>query len=152
MRILLVDDELHSREGLRDSLAREGHLVETASDGWQAIQKVKHGRFQVAIVDLDLPQSLGVALTGWDFARIFHAYNSGLSIIMMAVEDWRSQPRQVGELGVVEILEKPISPARLKALLRALDGSPAGPTVPSSRLPIPQQSASLGLSRGVAPS
>jgi hypothetical protein len=50
----------------------------------------------------------------------------------MAVEEPGSRPPRLHELGVVEVLEKPISPARLKALLRQLPGLTRGLVVPAS--------------------
>ncbi len=128
MRILVVDDEAHSRDGLRDWLAREGHRVETASDGLRPIPKIKHGRFDVVLVDADLGPSSAVPLTGWDFARIFHLYDPGLDIVLMAVDDSRVHHRSAGDPGRTRILEKPISPARLKTLLGEMRLSAASPS------------------------
>jgi DNA-binding NtrC family response regulator len=117
-RILLVDDEPHSREGLRDALAREGHRVETAPDGWQSIRKIKEGRFQVALINLDLAPYQGVPLTGWDLIRIFRLYDPELAVILMAADAWRAGRPRAEELGVAEVLEKPINLAELKRLVR----------------------------------
>jgi DNA-binding response OmpR family regulator len=119
-RILVVDDDRHSREGLRDSLLSEGYRVETAPDSWQAIRKIKEADYDVAIIDLDLPAVHGVVVTGWDLARIFPAYSPGISIIVISAEAEKANSIRAGQLGVSEFLEKPISPARLRAILRAL--------------------------------
>jgi CheY-like chemotaxis protein len=52
--------------------------VEAVSDGWQAYRKIKEGFFDLAIVDLELPPVLGVAMTGWDLVRILRAYFPGI--------------------------------------------------------------------------
>jgi len=142
-RILVVDDESHSREGLRDSLARDGHAVETAADGWQAIRKIKEGRFDLAVIDLDLAPYQGVALTGWDLARIVRAYHPGLPIIILAAEEWRPERRQAEDLRVSQVLEKPISLAELKALARAH-------TAPAARTGAPARLAGAQAGKGRA--
>ena len=73
-RILVVDDDRPSREGLSAALAREGHSVDAAGDAWQAIIRLRAESFDIAVVDLDLPAVHGVELGGWDVARIARAY------------------------------------------------------------------------------
>jgi DNA-binding response OmpR family regulator len=119
-RILVVDDDPHSREGLREALQSEGYRVETAPDSWEGIRKIKEDDYDVAIVDLDLPAVRGVVVTGWDLARIFPAYRPGISIIVISAEAENAQRSRAGHLGVSEFLEKPISPTRLRAIVRAL--------------------------------
>ncbi len=120
-RILIVDEDLNSREGLRRWLVGDGHVVETAVDGWQAIRKMKESRFDIAIIDLDLPAVRGVAVNGWDLARISRAYNPRISIIMIGSETPTAVKAQLEVLKVSEFLEKPISPGHLKTLVRRLD-------------------------------
>ncbi|HZY31116.1 MAG TPA: response regulator [Candidatus Methylomirabilis sp.] len=74
-RILLVDDHRHSREGLRESLLRDGYEVEAASDGWQAIKKVKESPFQVAIIG---PRPSAGSWCGYERVGP-HTYLSGFS-------------------------------------------------------------------------
>ncbi len=123
-RILVVDGNLHSREGLSASLRSDGNSIETAPDGWEAIRKIKVARYDIAIIDLDLPPIQGVGVTGWDLARIFRAYNPSSAIIAVSAEVEKAQEVQARLLGISELLEKPISPARLRAIVRAL-GHPA---------------------------
>lgn len=118
--ILVVDDERHSREGLRVSLLGAGYAVETAADSWQAIKKIKEHPFEVAIIDLDLPPVHGVSLSGWDLVRIFRAFNPSIGIVVIGAEESRDVKTQAAQLKVSEFLEKPISPARLKGIVSAL--------------------------------
>lgn len=53
--VLVVDDEDDMREGLAETLRGEGHQVDTAGDGWQALQRVKGRDYDVALVDLKMP-------------------------------------------------------------------------------------------------
>lgn len=120
-RILVVDDDHHSREGLRASLRGAGYRVETAGDSWQAIKMMKEGLFEVAIIDLDLPTYHGIALSGWDLVRIFRAFNPAISIIVVSAEEGKDVQARAEQLKVSELLEKPINPTQVKAIVRTLD-------------------------------
>jgi DNA-binding response OmpR family regulator len=120
-RILVVDDDLHSREGLRDSLRAEGFKVETAADGWEAIGKVKEASFDIAIIDLDLPPVHGLSVSGWDLARIFRAYHPAISLIVVTAGEADVLRAEAEQMRVSQFLEKPISPARLKMIVKTLN-------------------------------
>jgi CheY-like chemotaxis protein len=120
-RILVVDDDLHSREGLRDSLRSDGFKVDAAADSWEAIRKVKESRFDIAIIDLDLPPVHGINMSGWDLARIFRAYHPAISLIVVSAEEADLVRAEAEQVHVSQFLEKPISPARLKSIVRTLD-------------------------------
>ena len=119
-RILVVDAYGHSREGLSASLRVGGYRVETAAGSWEAIQKAKDGHFGLAIIDVDLPPAHGVVMSGWDLARIFRAFHPGAAIILVTAE-WRPELRAQAEgLHRARLVEKPIHPGELRALVKAL--------------------------------
>lgn len=120
-KILVVDDDHHSREGLRVSLLSAGYTVETAADSLQAIMKMKESPCGVAIVDLDLPPVHGVSMSGWDLVRIFRAFNPAVAIVVVGAEESREVRNQAARLKVSEFLEKPISPTQLKAIVSTLN-------------------------------
>ena len=82
--LVLVDGGLRSEDGLDESLVGEGYVVDTSSDSWQAIRKMKELHYDLAVIDLDLPPVHGVAVTGWDLGRIFRAYNPAVSIVYLS--------------------------------------------------------------------
>ncbi len=120
-RILVVDDDLNGREGLRRWLVGEGHGVETAADGWQALRRLKESRFDIAIIALDPPAMRGVGLTGWDLARIARAYHPRISIIMIGSDTGETLKAQLETLQASAFLEKPINLDRMKRLVRRID-------------------------------
>lgn len=130
-RILIVDAYGHSREGLRVSLLGADRQVETASGSWEAIKKVKEGSFTVAVVDADLPPAHGVAMTGWDLARILRAFNPALAIVVVTADSGPEIRAQAERFGVTRLLEKPINPRELRALLQTL--GPERATLSGSR-------------------
>ena len=53
--ILIVDDEPIVRESLRDGLISSGYQVATAEDASQALDMIGNHDFNIAILDLSLP-------------------------------------------------------------------------------------------------
>ncbi len=58
--ILVVDDESSMRLALSEALKRGGYGVDTATDGFEALQKFRRERFQMVITDVKMPKMSGV--------------------------------------------------------------------------------------------
>ncbi len=58
--ILVVDDRLEDRETFKDLLEDKGYKVTTAKDGYQAIELVKQGKFNVIFIDVKMPGINGI--------------------------------------------------------------------------------------------
>ena len=56
VRVLLVDDEEGIRTVVRRCLEGDGHYVETADDGVQALKKFQAGKWDLVITDLLMPK------------------------------------------------------------------------------------------------
>jgi CheY-like chemotaxis protein len=62
-RILLADDDPGSRDFVRRALETEGHTVELAEDGTEALAKLgSSGPFDLLLTDVQMPGLDGVAL------------------------------------------------------------------------------------------
>lgn len=83
-RILIADAEPGKWEDLTDWIQTVGYLVEHVGDSWQAIEKLRDGRFAVVIIALDLPSGGDLALSSWHLARICKVLDSGVSILLVA--------------------------------------------------------------------
>src|SRR5262245_39147367 len=132
-RILVVDDDRSSREGLTAALRDEGHVVEPAADAWQAIVRLRAQTFDIAIVDLDLPAVHGVDLGGWDVVRIARAYRPAIAVIVLTADEDPTLGHEALTLDVTGILGKPISLQELTNLLATLQP----PAYPRSPRPLP---------------
>ena len=117
--VLIVEDDINSREGLKAMLGRYGYNVDTSQDGLQAIKKIKEKVFEVAVIDINLPPVLNVEITGWDLIRIFRSFNPDISIIVVSGEKGLQSRAQYFNLD--GCLEKPIRPAHLKSLMEGLE-------------------------------
>ena len=115
-QILVVEDDLNSREGLRGLLSVGGYRVDTAADGWQALERIKQGTYELAIVDLDLPVVHGIAMDGWDVARIVRAFCPEVGIVVVSGRGDDEIRDAAVHMGVA-FLEKPFSMADLRGVI-----------------------------------
>ena len=60
--ILVVDDDAQIRKVLSDILGNEGYLIQTAKDGNKATHLTKKFHFDIALVDIGLPDISGIEL------------------------------------------------------------------------------------------
>ncbi len=58
-RILVAEDEAENRDFLNDVLTSEGHTVEQAVDGAEALAGIRRGKVDLALLDLGLPKMSG---------------------------------------------------------------------------------------------
>jgi DNA-binding NtrC family response regulator len=61
-RILVVDDDLNIRKSMEAILSEEGYDVDLAADGKEAIRKSESTTYNVALIDIRLPDMDGVEL------------------------------------------------------------------------------------------
>lgn len=117
---LLVDRYPGSREGLRASLEAEGCLVEAAADVPQGVALMRTGSFDLAVIDLGLLPTRGIARSAWELARLFRVFNPTAPLVLLAAELRRELEAEAACVYPVLLLEKPINPAHLRAVVRRL--------------------------------
>jgi two-component system, cell cycle sensor histidine kinase and response regulator CckA len=115
IRLLLVDDDPGVRRALESTLVRHGMLVETASNGREAADKVKLGSFDVVVTDISMPE-----MTGIEFLRAVREHDVDVPVILITGQpDIESAVRAV-EYGAFRYLAKPVSNQELReTVLRA---------------------------------
>ncbi len=62
-RILVVDDEQMARDNIERVIVKDGHIVQTASNGVDALEKVKRQEFDLIITDMKMDRMDGIQLT-----------------------------------------------------------------------------------------
>jgi CheY-like chemotaxis protein len=63
-RVLVVDDEPWVSEILLEMLARDGHQVEVAVNGAEALDRIRQASYDLILCDLRMPELDGPALYG----------------------------------------------------------------------------------------
>jgi len=117
---LLLDPYSGSREGLRASLEAEGCQVEAAADAPHGVALMRAGGFDLAVIDLGLLPTRGIARSPWELARLFRVFNPSAPLVLLAAELRRDLEAEAACVSPALVLEKPINPAHLRAVVRQL--------------------------------
>jgi CheY-like chemotaxis protein len=59
-KILVVDDEENIRLLFKEELEEEGYAVDVASNGYDALQKLRDTQFDVVVMDIKMPGMDGI--------------------------------------------------------------------------------------------
>lgn len=113
-RILLVDDAANLVKALRLSLEQEGFQVSVAYDGRTALTKALHEEYDLAILDLMLPE-----LDGLSVCRAIRQ-ESRLPIVMLTAKDTALDKILGLEIGADDYVTKPFNTRELIARIRAV--------------------------------
>jgi len=119
IKILVVDDEEDIVEFLSYNLDKEGYIVETASDGNQALEKAKVFDPHLIVLDIMMPDKDGIEVC--DALRSDDQFKNTLIAFLTARNESYTQVTAL-ETGGDDFINKPIKPnvfkSRIKALLR----------------------------------
>ncbi len=112
-RILIVDDETSIREILRQLFEYEGHEVEMASSGAEALKRIDSAEPDVVFLDVKMP-----GMDGLDaLARIKEAA-PGLQVVMISGHGTIDTALEATRRGAFDFLQKPLDTDRLLVTLR----------------------------------
>lgn len=128
MRILVVDDDQAVRESLRRSLAFNGYTVDLASDGAEALDRIREDRPDAVVLDVMMPR-----VDGLEVCRELRGAGDDLPILMLTARDSVSERVAGLDAGADDYLAKPFALEELLARLRALlrrTGEPVDPGIP----------------------
>ena len=123
-KILVVDDEFRIRELIKKYAVFEGHTVEEAVDGIQAISICNQQDFDLIIMDVMMPE-----LDGFSACREIRKKKS-TPIIMLSARGEEYDKIHGFELGIADYVVKPFSPRelmlRVNAVLKRTGGGENG--------------------------
>lgn len=115
-RILVVDDVEANRDLLARRLQRQGHVVEMAENGQEALDKVGVGAWDLVLLDVMMPVLDGIgALT----AIKGNAATRHIPVIMISANTEMDTVVKCIELGADDYLSKPFDPVLLRARVGA---------------------------------
>src|SRR3954466_7911155 len=116
-RILIVDDEKTVLLTLQAILQEDGYVVDTASDGSQAIEALRSRHYDLVLTDLKMP-----GVDGFGVLAAVRKSSPGTAPVMMSGYGSVTSAIEAVHLGPYEYLPKPMEVPELKqAVKRSLE-------------------------------
>ena len=126
MRLLIIEDEPHLREQLQQYLQQQGFAVDVAEDGRAGLFMGREYPFDLAIVDLGLPE-----LSGIEVIQQWREMGKSFPILILTARGkWQDKVEGL-EAGADDYLVKPFHNEELLARTRALLRRSAGVSQPT---------------------
>ena len=119
-RVLVVDDEPGVRALLSHTLSGDGHTVETASGGQQALDLIKEGEYDCIIADLKMP-----GMSGQELYRRLAVLDPMLAskVIFVTGDTVRQDARDFLEKTRSPAVAKPFDLSELRQKIQELTGA-----------------------------
>jgi two-component system response regulator PhoP len=126
MRLLIIEDEPNLREQIKQTMQQQGYAVDVAEDGRAGLFMGREYPFDLAIVDLGLPELSGIeVIKQWrELGKTFPI------LILTARGKWQDKVEGL-EAGADDYLVKPFHNEELLARTRALLRRSAGVSQPT---------------------
>ena len=112
LEILVVDDDVDNANSLAEVFATEGHIVTTANSGKQAIRAYEEKNFDLAFMDIAMPEKNGVE----SFFEI-RKLRPQARVYMMTGYSVETLVQEAIEQGALGVLLKPVDLHKLLSLL-----------------------------------
>jgi DNA-binding response OmpR family regulator len=121
MKILLVDDNLSLLDQIRQILTSQRYIVETVSNGEEALDKLCENPFDLIILDIMMPK-----MDGFTVLREMRQIKIDAPVLMLTAKGDSTDKVKGLDLGADDYLSKPFSMDELLARVRALLRRSAG--------------------------
>ena len=119
MRVLLADDERLLADTVAEGLRKLAMAVDVCYDGSAAMERLSVNRYDVAVLDRDMPEATGDEVCEW----IVSSELGTRILILTAASGIRDRVQGLG-LGADDYLTKPFAFAELVARIQALARRP----------------------------
>ena len=111
-KILVVDDEPNSREGLTKILIKEGYEVVAAASGKEALKEAEKEDIDLIITDLKMPE-----ISGTDILEKIRESKPDIGVIIVTAYGEVNSYLKAMTLGAFEYLNKPIKLDELRRVI-----------------------------------
>jgi two-component system, sensor histidine kinase and response regulator len=116
LRILLAEDNLVNQQLAVRLLEKAGHSVYVVSDGRKASEAYRHHKFDLVLMDVQMPEVSGFEATA-EIRKQQHAAGSRIPIIAMTAHAIKGDRERCLAAGMDHYVTKPIDPGRLFAAI-----------------------------------
>ncbi len=112
-KILIIDDERAIRNTLKDILTYESHEVELAQDGFEGLEKLSTGKFDIVLCDIKMPKMDGLEVLSEIMAR-----NIDVAVVMISGHGTVETAVEAIKKGAYDFIEKPLDLNRLLVVIK----------------------------------
>jgi DNA-binding response OmpR family regulator len=120
--ILIVDDEPNVRLNYRVTLETEGFEVQEASDGGAALRELADKDFDLAILDMRMPE-----MDGLELLESMRERNIQTPVVIITAYGDVPHAVRAMKLGAIDFLQKPLTPEVLRSIVGEILGRHAKP-------------------------
>lgn len=114
-RILVVDDEENARVGLSRLLANEGFVVDSVTNGYEALNYLQQQEVNLIISDINMPEMNGIT-----FLKELNKNFPKSNVIMITAYGGVESYIEAMNLGVFEYINKPVKIDELKSIIKKI--------------------------------
>lgn len=112
-RILIADDEESMRFLVREVMTREGFEVETASNGEEAVQKIREQDFDLLVMDVKMPK-----MDGMEALRQVKKFRPDLIVVMITAFGSQQLALDAVRQGAYDYFNKPFELDEMRIVVR----------------------------------
>ncbi|RII26728.1 MAG: response regulator [Geobacter sp.] len=114
-RILVVDDEENARIGLSRLLVKEGFVVDSVSNGYEALNYLRQQDVNLIVTDINMPEMNGI-----NFLKELNRSFPKSNVIMVTAYGGVESYIEAMNLGAFEYINKPVKMDELKSILKKI--------------------------------
>ena len=114
-KILIVDDELILRKSLARWLERDGHDIDVAENGEEALKKTETKKYDLMLVDIKMP-----GMSGIDVLKHIKGNDPEIAVVMITAFGSISTAIESMKNGANDYLLKPFDPNELSLLIEKI--------------------------------
>jgi DNA-binding NtrC family response regulator len=112
-RILVVDDDSLMKDFLKETLSRSDYMVDLASSGDEALDKLKQREYDVIVSDIRMPK-----LGGMELLKAAKENSPDIKVVMMTAYGTVENAVEAMKLGAFDYIMKPFSADEIELVVR----------------------------------
>ncbi|MGK5084980.1 sigma-54 dependent transcriptional regulator [Bdellovibrionota bacterium FG-1] len=112
LKVLVVDDDADLRLSVASALSESHYLVDQAQDGEEAVNRIRAGRYDLVLLDVNMPR-----MTGMEALKEIKAHDPSIIVIILTAFSNVRDAIEATREGAYNYLEKPIKAENLVYLV-----------------------------------
>jgi two-component system sensor histidine kinase RpfC len=147
LKILVAEDNPTNQMVVRKLLERAGHEVKIAGDGQTALEELRKDRFDLALLDLNMP-----IMGGLETARMYMADRKDkpcVPIVALSADATIESRNACKEAGIQEYLIKPFESKKLLSIIQSLTSKNTVPDTTEDKIREKPASEEKGTRSGI---